>query len=195
MDEKKQSIFEKKIQPLLEYVGAIGASFMVVAYIITVFILINGFSAHRLFQTTIFAFVNALVGFIIMQFLKIQGISFAENIPENKKVIEQYYLTKTKDKKPHSIKYYWLVSVIKDIFTKVLTLAITTIGMIYIVIEGSNDWNMLSIALVNLIMFICFGFLSLNRAYNFYNNEHIPYMKGEIEKSIKTVDNNKSIGV
>lgn len=180
MNDEKQGFFERKIKPVLEYVGAIGAAFMIVAYIITVFVLIKGFEVHKLFQTSIFALVNAIVGFIIMQFLKVQGVSFAKNLPANQKILEQYYNTKTKDKKPHSITMYWVTSIIKDIFTKVATLAITTIGMIYIVIEGSNDWNLLALALVNLIMFICFGLLSLSKAYDFYNNQHIPFIKEKL---------------
>ena len=37
---------------------------MIIAYIVTVFVLINGFQMHKLFQTTIFAIVNAIVNFV-----------------------------------------------------------------------------------------------------------------------------------
>ena len=72
-----KKIFEEKIQPLLQYIGAIGAGIMSVAYIVITFILVNGFEYHQTTQTFVFALVNAVVGFIIMQFLKIQGESFA----------------------------------------------------------------------------------------------------------------------
>ena len=32
-------------------------------------------------------------------------------------------------------------------------------------------------------MFVCFGFISLVNAYDFYNNNHVPYMKEQLEKS------------
>ena len=179
----EKTTLEKKILPVLNYVGIIGACIMVVAYIIAVFVLITGFQAEALLQTTIFGCVNAATGFVIMQFLKIQGVSFAKMLPENEELIKRYYQTKTKDKKVHSITYFWTTSVIKDIIVKCLTLAGTTIGLIYIVIQGSNDYNLLFLAIVNLLMFVCFGFISLVNAYDFYNNNHVPYMKEQLEKA------------
>ena len=174
--------FEEKILPILNYVGIIGACIMAVAYIIAVFVLIKGFKAEELLQTTVFACVNAATGFIIMQFLKMQGVSFAKMLPENQEIIKKYYKTKTKDKKVRSINYFWTTSVIKDALVKCATLGATTIGIIYIVIQGSNDYNLLFLAVVNLLMFICFGFISLVNAYDFYNNRHVPYMVEQLAK-------------
>ena len=182
MDRK--SFFEKKIQPILQYIGVIGAILMSIMYIITVVILIIGFKAQSIQNTIVFAIINAIVGLMIMQFLKIQGISFAKNLPENIEIIKQYYNTKTKDKKIQSIKYYWISSLIKDFISKGLSVAFTTAGIIYIVIVGSNDYTLLLLALVNLILFICFGLLSLNNAYEFYNNKHVPYMQEMIKNKI-----------
>lgn len=184
-NNNNRSFLEKKILPVLNYIGIIGAVIMAIAYIVIVFVLINGFKAEALLQTTVFACVNAAVGFIIMQFLKYQGVSFAKMIPENKEVMERYYKTKTKDKKLHSITYFWVTTVIKDIIVKCVTLGTTTVGIIYIVIQGSNDYNLLLLALVNLLMFICFGFISLNNAYEFFNNKHVPYMVEQLNKEIK----------
>lgn len=102
----EKTTLEKKILPILNYVGIIGAAIMTVAYIIAVFVLIKGFKAEALMQTTIFGCVNAATGFVIMQFLKIQGVSFAKMLPENQEIIKEYYNTKTKDKKPHSVTYF-----------------------------------------------------------------------------------------
>ena len=178
-----KNTFETKIKPVLSYVGAIGAGLMCIAYIIVVFVLIRGFQATVIFNTLLFAAVNAIVGFVIMQFLKVQGISFAKLMPENDKIIKEYYSTRTKDKKPRSMQFYWTTSIIKDIFTKCISVAITSAGLIYIVIQGSNDWNLLLLAIVNLIMFICFGFLALVNAYEFFNNKFIPYMKEKIDET------------
>lgn len=184
-NNNNRSFLEKKILPVLNYIGIIGAVIMAIAYIVIVFVLITGFKAEALLQTTVFACVNAAVGFIIMQFLKYQGVSFAKMLPENKEVMERYYKTKTKDKKLHSITYFWVTTVIKDIIVKCVTLGLTTIGIIYIVIQGSNDYNLLLLALVNLLMFVCFGFISLNNAYEFFNNKHVPYMIEKLNKEIK----------
>lgn len=182
----EKTTLEKKILPILNYVGIIGAAIMTVAYIIAVFVLIRGFKAEALLQTTIFGCVNAATGFVIMQFLKIQGVSFAKMLPDNQEIIKAYYNTKTKDKKPHSITFFWTTSVIKDIIVKCATLAATTIGLIYIVIQGSNDYNLLFLAIVNLLMFMCFGFISLVNAYDFYNNNHVPYMVGKLNEAKET---------
>ena len=102
----EKTTLEKKILPVLNYVGIIGACIMVIAYIIAVFVMIRGFKAEEFLQMTTFAVVNAATGFVIMQFLKVQGVSFAKMLPDNEQLIKEYYRTKTKDKKVHSIKYY-----------------------------------------------------------------------------------------
>ena len=158
----QKETFEKKISPILQYIGAIGAGLTSVAYVIVIFVLIRGFQYHQTKQTIVFALVNAAIGLIICQFLKVQGISFAKNLPENQEILKEYYDTKTKDKKLRNINFYWITSVIKDVAFKGISLIITTAGLIYTVIQGSNDWNLLFLAIVNLIMFISIGLLSLN---------------------------------
>lgn len=177
-------IFEDKIKPILKYVGFIGASLMSVAYIGIIFVLVNGFKSNpKAIQDLIFAIVNAVIGIIIMQFLKIQGIAFAEDLEENKKILQQYYKTETKDKKIHSIKYFWIKSVILDVIIKGVSIVIATTGLIYIVVVGSHDYNLILLAVVNLIMFICFGFLSLVKAYDFFNNNHIPFILKQLKEA------------
>lgn len=183
-----KSIFEEKIKPILLWVGTIVACVMAVAYIIIAFVLIAGFKSEKLLSTSVFAIVTAAVGFCIMQMLKIQGQSFAQELPENKEIIKKYYANKTKDKKPRSIKYFWITSTIKDLLIKCLTLALTSVGMIYIVIEGSGDYNLLLLALVNLLMFAGFGLVALVNTYDFYNNSYIPYM---LEKIAEVEENKK----
>ena len=172
---------EKRLLNILRYVGIIGAAICSVAYIVVVLVLIQGFKAENTTQTVTFALVNAVVGFIILTFLKIQGESFAKNLPENKLISEAYYAGETRDKKYHSMKYFWITSTIKDIMTKVLSVFVSTFGIIYIVIIGSNDWNLLLLALVNLLLFISFGLLGLEKSYEFYNTRMVPYMQHQLE--------------
>lgn len=187
-NKRNRTTFEEKILPILNYVGIIGASIMVIAYIISVLVLIRGFKVEALLQTTVFACVNAATGFIIMQFLKIQGESFAKMLPENKEIMEKYYKTKTKDKKIHSMTYFWVTTVLKDLLVKCITLGITTVGLVYIVIVGSNDYNLLLLAVVNLLMFVCFGFISLVKAYDFFNQRHVPYMVEMLNREGAKID-------
>lgn len=181
-ENNQKRVFELKIAPILTFVGTIGATLMCIAYIVVVMVLIFGFKAEGLLMITVFACVNAAVGFCVMQFLKVQGQTFARELPENKAILEEYYNTKTKDKKLHSMTYYWVTSVAKDLLVKCLTLAGSTIGVIYIVVEGSRDYSLILLAVVNLLMFICFGLLSLSKAYNFFNNVYIPYIKEQIKQ-------------
>ena len=180
---ENKSVFDTKIKPLLLYVGTIGAILMVIAYIAVVLVLIFGFKVKSLQKALLFAFINAVVGLIIAQFLKVQGIDFAKSLPENKTIMDEYIKSRIKEKKLHSITYYWVKSVLTDIVTKGLTVALTTTGIIYIVIEGSNDYSMILLAIVNLLMFICFGLLALVKAYDYYNEMHIPYILQKIENN------------
>lgn len=182
MDKDK---FEKHIKPVLTYIGLIGAVLTSIAYIILIFILIKGFKYEQTTQTIVFALVNAAVGLIIANFLKYQGISFAKELPDNQQVIKDYYGTKTKDKKNHSLSFFWITSLIKDVITKGLSIAASTCGLIYIVIVGSNDWSLLLMSIVNLLLFICFGLLSLNKAYDYFNNTYVAYMKERINETSK----------
>ena len=172
---------EKRLLNILKYVGIIGAAICSVAYIVVVLVLIQGFKAENTTQTLSFALVNAVVGFIILTFLKIQGESFAKSLPENKAISEAYYAAQTRDKKYHSMKYFWITSTIKDILTKVFGVFMSTFGIIYIVIIGSNDWNLLLLAFVNLLLFISFGLLGLEKSYEFYNTRMVPYMQHQLE--------------
>lgn len=178
-----RTVFERKIKPVLHYIGTIGAVLMCIAYVVTVCIMVFGFNAqHEIMQTIAFALVNALVGIIIMQLLKVQGIDFAKTLPDNQKILSQYNTTKTKDKKPHNLTFYWWTSILKDVAIKGISIMATTVGVVYIVIQGSQDYSLLLLAVVNLLMFICFGLLSLVKAYDFFNEQHIPYIVEKLKE-------------
>lgn len=180
-----KDVFERKIKPILTYIGSIGAVLTSMAYVILILVFIKGFEFKQTTQTIIFAIINAAVGLIIANFLKYQGISFAKELPENEELIKQYYSLHTKDKKNHGITFFWVTTVIKDILVKGVGIAVSTAGLIYIVIVGSNDWSLMLMAIVNLILFVSFGLLSLNKAYEYFNNVYVNYMKEQINASKK----------
>lgn len=179
---ESKSKFETKIAPLLTYIGTIGACITAVAYIITVFILIYGFKAQAILQTTIFSVITAAIGVLIMQLLKYQGVTFAREKPENKELERLYYNTKTKDKKLHNMTYFWITTGVKDVLVKAVILSVSTIGIIYIVIEGSKDYKLILLAFENLLLWVCFGMLSMKKAFDFYENSNVPYMKAKLEE-------------
>lgn len=183
------SVFEKRVKPILQYVGAIGAVLSCIAYIIFVVVLIWGFKVDiNSAKQILFPLVNAAMGFIIMQMLKYQGISFAKQ--EHLELIKRFY-NRSKQKKIHTITHYWIVSVIKDIFVKCTTFALSTGAIIYIAIEGTKDYNLLLLAIVNLVMFICFGLLALNSAYEAYNNNQVPYMTNKLKEQEQENNNER----
>lgn len=175
--------FEEKIKPILTYIGIIGAVLTSIAYIIIMIVLIKGFKYQQTEQTIVFAIVNAGIGLIIANFLKYQGISFAKNLPDNQQITKDYYSLHTKDKKNHGLTFFWITTIVKDILIKGVTVIATTFGLIYIVIVGSNDWSLMFLAIVNLILFICFGLLALNKAYDYFNNIYVNYMKDKIKET------------
>lgn len=180
--------FETKIKPILTYVGAIGAVLTSIAYVLLILVLINGFKIEQGPQVLTFAIVNGAVGLIIANLLKYQGLSFAKNLPENEEVVKAYYSTKTKDKKNHGLGYFWTTSLIKDILFKGCTITASTCGVLYIVIVGCGDWNLMLMAIVNLILFTCFGLLALNKAYDYYNNVFVNYMKEKLDETKTKTD-------
>lgn len=163
-----------------------GAILMAVAYIAIICVFVFGMSTNvSLSQTILFAAINAVIGFIIMQFLKIQGISFAKTLEKNQDTLDRYNKTKTKDKKFKSISHYWFSSICKDILIRGLTIMITTSCVVYIVIQGTYDYAYFLLALVNLLMFACFGLIALVNAYDFFNDKHIPYLEDQLNEREK----------
>ena len=172
--------FEDKIKPVLVYTGMIGAILAGIMYLVVTVTLVLGFQAKTFTQAIVFAIVGAVLGLIIFFFLRFQGISFAKINPENEKVLKEYS-TKTPKTKYHSLKYFWIRSTLTDIITKGCTVALSTAGIIYIVIEGSEDFKLILLAFANLILFTCFGLIAMSNAYDYYNEQYVPFMKEQIE--------------
>ncbi len=170
--------FNEKIKNVLIYIGIIGASISAIAYIMITVVLILGFETKmKMEQQLLFSIVGAIDGLLITLMLRTQGISFAKNIENNKIVMGEYYKTINKTKKPkklHTIKYHVITRLVIDVFTKFATIALTTYMILYIYLEGSADFSLIWLATANIFMFICFGLIALAKAFDFYNEEHIP---------------------
>ena len=178
MDSK---VFETKIKPFLTYIGFVGAILSAIMYLVVTIVLVMGFQAKTFLQALTFAVITAVLGMVIFFFLRYQGVSFAKALPENQKVLEEY-CEKPRKIVHHSLKYYWIKTTIADILIKGSTVAISTAGIIYIVIEGSQDYKLILLAVANLILFTCLGFVALANAYDFYNEQYVPYMKEKIRE-------------
>ena len=120
-----KNTFEEKIKPFLIYVGAIGAIFSGIMYILATVVLIMGFQAKTFTQAIVFAIVSAILGLIIMFFLRYQGLSFAKAIPENQEVLSLYNTKQTKTKH-HTLRYFWIKNALIDFLIKGCTVALST---------------------------------------------------------------------
>lgn len=189
-----KNTFEDKVKPFLVYVGVIGAALASVMYIVSSIVLVMGFQAKTFAQAIVFAVISAVLGLVIMFFLRYQGISFAKALPENQKVREEYDNKGKELTRFHTLKYFWIKNTLIDVIVKGITVALTTAGIIYIVIEGSQDYKLILLAIANLILFACFGLIALSNAYDFYNEQWVPYMKQQIkereqkETNIETIE-------
>lgn len=87
--------------------------------------------------------------------------------------------------------YYMIKTGISDIVSKCFFFGFASVGMVYVMIEGSGDYSLLLLALVNLLMFAGYGLINLCKAYDFYNEEYVPYMLDKIKEAeeLEAVDN------
>lgn len=185
-----------KVQNILLWVGTAGAAIFSIAYLIIIMVLINGFEVEmQLTQMIGVAILGWVTGTMISVMLRGQGIAFASNDPDSKKVMNDYYkaINKTKTvKQLRTIKWYILWGTLSDIFIKGITTAMSTFFVMYIFIEGNGNWGLLGMAFSNLFMFISFGLIAMSKGFDKYMNEHIPAI---IEITNKILDERASIHV
>lgn len=178
----------KKIINALNWVGAIGAVITAVAYIIFIIVLIVGIEAKmEQDQLLLVSVVGAVAGLAITWMLRGQGVVLASNEEESKIVMDEYYHMINKDKPTknlHTIKWHVMISSIKDILIKGITIGATTYYSVVIFMEGNGDFSLIGLAIVNVLMFLSFGILALSKAYKHYLDEHLSAIR-EITKRLK----------
>lgn len=175
---------------VLNNIGIVGAILAGIADLIIVIIFVFGIKIEQdLNSTIIFSIINAVVGLLINVLLRFQGQKYAEI--ENEELCNKFYTKKIEKEKRHISMTFWnIISFIKDIVFKGGTTAFSIFGVIYISIEGSKNPIQILITLVTLILFACFGLISMNSSYTRFYNVQIPYMekilkeKGEKENGI-----------
>lgn len=175
-----------KLKYYFNYVGFAGAVISALAYMIMTYVIVMGFetSIDRDKQI-LFAILGAIVGMMINSFLRGQGVTFAKKEPESITVMKEYnnLLNKKKPlKKLKTINFYIFVQTIKDIFIKGITIAITTYYIMYIFMEGSENYSLFVLAISNIFMFAGLGLMALSKAYDHYIESHIPVIKERIIK-------------
>lgn len=172
---------------LLNNIGIVGAALAAVADIIFVIIMVVGVNVQADIKSIIiFAVVNALVGLMINILLRYQGQKYAE--VENKELCEKYYNKRARERKYLSMAKWTTIQAVKDFIIKGCTTAFSIFGVIYITINGSKNPIQLLLTLATLVLFVCFGLISMNSSYSRFYNIEIPHMKLEIEKREKKTE-------
>lgn len=168
---------------LLNNIGIVGAILAGIADVIFVIIFVVGIKIDvDMNASIIFAVINALVGILINVLLRYQGQKYAEI--ENQELCDKFYRKKVKEKKEHLSMGAWqVVNVLKDIIIKGGTTVFGIFGIIYISIDGSKNPIQILITLVTLILFACFGLMSMNSSYCRFYNIQIPYMELKIKEN------------
>lgn len=173
---------------LLNNIGIVGAILAGIADIIVVIIFVFGIDIQQdLTSNIIYATINAFVGVLINVLLRYQGQKYAEI--ENQDIREMYYKEKVKREKHHvSLLVYNLLGIMKDVFIKGLSAAFSVFGIIYLSIQGTHNPIQILITLATLILFACFGLISMNSSYCRYYDVQVPYME-KIIKEREVIEN------
>ena len=167
---------------ILNNIGFIGAILAGISDIIFVIIFVVGISINiEMSSMILFSVVNAVIGLLINILLRYQGIKYAEI--ENQELCNKYYEKNIEKNKKHlSIETWQILQGLKDFLLKGIIATFSIFGFIYISIQGSKNPVQILLTIVNLILFGCFGLISMNSSYYRFYNVQIPLMKKTIEK-------------
>lgn len=177
---------------ILNNIGVIGSILSAMADIIFVVIFTVGFTLKVNIQYSImFSCIHGAIGIIINTLLRYQGQKYAEI--ENEELLSKFYRKEVKEKKYISMKKWTITKIIIDIFIKGLSVSFICFGFVYISIQGSHEPVHILISLATLLMFGCFGLVSMNSSYTRYYNIQVPYMEMKLEEKQKNEEEQKNI--
>lgn len=188
-EEKKIHNLQKKshetLLKLLNNIGIVGSALAGAADIIFVIIFVVGVKVDiEIKSAIIFACINAGIGLLINILLRYQGQKYAEI--ENEALCAKFHKKKVKKNKRHlSMEAWQALKSFQDIIVKGCTTAFSICGIIYISIEGSKNPIQILITFVTLILFTCFGLISMNSSYCRFYNVQVPYMELKVAEEEK----------
>lgn len=172
--------FEKKLRPLFTFVGTICAVLLAIVYFVGAIVLINGLDTPLGMQQLImYAVYNGIMTFLIVFALGVQGNDFAKD--KNKDIIQELNeLRPKKEKKIHTMTFYWCVEIPKKIAFKTGWAWFSTLAVTTIFVDGNGDMSLLLLVAMNAIMSFGTGLLFLTKTYDYYNNNQVAVMKRKI---------------
>ena len=172
--------FEKKLRPLFTFVGTICAILLAIVYFVGAIVLINGLDTPLGTQQLImYAVYNGIMTFLIVFALGVQGNDFAKD--KNKDIIQELNdLRPKKEKKIHTMTFYWCIEIPKKIAFKTGWAWFSTLAVTTIFVNGNGDMSLLLLVAMNAIMSFGTGLLFLTKTYDYYNNNQVAVMKRKI---------------
>ena len=172
--------FEKKLRPLFTFVGTICAILLAIVYFVGAIVLINGLDTPLGTQQLImYAVYNGIMTFLIVFALGVQGNDFAKD--KNKDIIQELNdLRPKKEKKIHTMTFYWCIEIPKKIAFKTGWAWFSTLAVTTIFVDGNGDMSLLLLVAMNAIMSFGTGLLFLTKTYDYYNNNQVAVMKRKI---------------
>ena len=179
--EKKQDFYES-IKNALVFTGTALTILAAIAYLVIVYILVFGFTVEvNSNQLIVFLALGALTGVLMNLSLRIQGIAFAKQLEESKEVMNE--MTELLGKSEEKLMPIWVMflkTILVDIIVKGGSIGLTLYFSIEIVIQGMGDSKYFWLGIVNVLLYLGLGMLSLAKAYDYYIERHIPFMKQKI---------------
>ena len=194
MNNNKTPIYAK-VKTALTYTGFALAIISSISYLILVYILINGFEAsYQKEQLIGFLVLGAVAGILINLSMRSQGIDFAKQVPEAKKILDDLKeATSKSDKKEHkpkSIVFMYFVELIKDIFIKGSGIGATLYFAIDLSYKGLGEDKYFFLALANVLLYTGLGLVAMGKSYDYYLEKHTSYM---IQKTRKIKEEKQSV--
>ena len=192
--ESGQKKFYDNLTKTLNNIGVIVAGIAIVCYFVFLFIYINGMHANfDLRRTLILTAITAGLGIMVSVSMRIQGVKWAEQLPENQDILKKFDKSKAaKEKKYHGDLYYWLTRLPLLIFGKVGTCVLSVLGVIYYIMQGTKDWSLMLVGLGNVCLMVATSLWACAGAYNFYNKQTIKKILHQMtDEELKDEENNK----
>ena len=174
--------FEKRIKPWFTLVGLICTVLLAISYVIGGIILINGLDKELgTQQLVMYAIYNGIMTTMILISMGVQGELWAKDLEENKKLICRLNdLKPKKEKKIHSMAWFWGWEIPKKIILKSGWAVFSTLAVTTIFINGNGDMSLLLLIVVNIILSLGTGLLFCSKAYDYYNNNQVPLLRQKI---------------
>lgn len=163
------------------YVGTVGAAVTSIVYIIITIVLVLGFESNVEFdKQLLFAVLGAVSGILTTNMLRVQGVTLAKNQKKSQEVIAEYNKVRNKTRSTRSLRtitFHMVTAFLTDIISKGATVAMSTMFVMYIYMDGSGDFAMIGLAAANVLMFLSFGLIALAKFYDMYIEQHIPILE------------------